>query len=130
MASRRFERTPPVDLCSQWGPDDGIDPRLEPRRPLGKVSNRKTLQLCRQVERILNGVLEGEILRDLSVHSVLPAPDSSRMLVTVVHHGSPDIAIADILTRLREAYAKLRSQVAIAIHRRKTPELSFNVLRD
>jgi ribosome-binding factor A len=131
MASRRFERKPPVDLCSEWGADDGIDPRLAPRRPQGKVSNRKSLQLCRQVERILNGVLEGEILRDLSVHSVLPAPDSSRLLVTVVHHGPQEIITTpDILDRLREAYAKLRGEVAVAIHRRKTPELTFNVLRD
>ena len=75
MASRRFSEKPPKHLCSEWGSDDGIDPRLMPRRSQGKVSNRKSLQLCRQVERILSAVLEGEILRDLSVHSVVPAPD-------------------------------------------------------
>ena len=75
MASRRFSEKPPMDLCTEWSPEDGIDPRLCPKRSQGKVSNRKTLQLCRQVERTLSSVLEGEILRDLSVHSVVPAPD-------------------------------------------------------
>src|SRR5688572_21997030 len=56
MASRRFTRKryahkPPEGLCSAWGAEDGIDPRLAPQRPQGTVSNRKALQLCRQVER-------------------------------------------------------------------------------
>jgi ribosome-binding factor A len=130
MASRRFSLKPPTDLCAQWTPDDGIDPRLAPARSAGKVSNRKALQLCRQVERILSGVLEGEILRDLSVHSTRPAPDSSRLLVTVVHHGPEAVAEAEILAALHGAYARLRAEVAAAIHRRKTPELIFHVLRD
>jgi ribosome-binding factor A len=129
MASRRFEYKPPADLCDHWSSDDGIDPRLASKRPQGRVSNRKTLQLCRQVERILGGLLEGEILRDLLVHSVIPAPDSSRLLVTVVHHGPDSVATTDILAALHGAHARLRGEVAGSIHRRKTPELTFQVLR-
>jgi ribosome-binding factor A len=129
MASRRFSQKPPVDLCAEWTSDDGIDPRLMPRRPQGRVTNRKTLQLCRQVERILSSVLEGDVLRDLSVSSVQPAPDSSRLLVTVVHHGSPTLPTAEVLAALEQAHAALRREVANAIHRRKTPELTFHVLR-
>ena len=129
MASRRFARKPPEGLCAQWDADDGIDPRLTPRELQGKVSNRKTLQLCRQVERILTGVLEGDILRDLSVQSVVPAPDSSRLLASVVFHGSETVASADILAALQASYPKLRREVALAICRRKTPELTFQVLR-
>src|SRR6516225_7205930 len=129
MASRRFSRKPPADLCSAWTADDGIDPRFSPRRPQGKVSNRKTLQLCRQVERALSVALEGEILRDLSVQSVVPAPDSSRLLVTFVYTGDESVESADVLAALHGHYAKLRGEVAASIHRRKTPELSFQVLR-
>jgi ribosome-binding factor A len=129
MASRRFSDKPPVGLCTEWTSDDGIDPRLTPRRSQGKVSNRKTLQLCRQVERILSGVLEGDILRDLSVHSVVPAPDSTRLLVHVVFHGSDAVSTDDILGALQEAHIRLRREVALSIHRRKTPELTFQVLR-
>jgi ribosome-binding factor A len=129
MASRRFAHKPPIDLCAEWGADDGLDPRLTPRRPLGKVTNRKALQLCRQVERILAGMLEGDILRDLTVCSVVPAPDSSRLLATFAFHGPETMATSDILAELRSTHAKLRGAVAHAIHRRKTPELTFQVLR-
>jgi ribosome-binding factor A len=126
MASRRFSRKPPADICSEWSADDGIDPRLVPKER-GKVSNRKALQLCRQVERALTFALEGELLRDLTVRSVLPAPDSSRLLVTFVYAGSA--SIADVLAALQERYATLRAEIAASIHRRKTPELTFHVVR-
>lgn len=129
MASRRFANKPPEGLCTQLDAADGIDPRLAPKGPQGKVTNRKTLQLCRQVERILAGVLEGEILRDLSVQSVVPAPDSSRMLATLIFHGEESVATGTILAALQASYTKLRREVAVAIYRRKTPELRFNVVR-
>ena len=129
MASRRFAGKPPDALCAHWDADDGIDLWLAPKRPQGKVTNRKALQLCRQVERILAGVLEGDILRDLVVHSVVPAPDSSRLLATFTFHGAATVATSDILTALHAAHARLRGAVAFAIHRRKTPELTFQVLR-
>jgi ribosome-binding factor A len=127
MASRRFSRKPPTDLCSEWSAEDGIDPRLAARRTAGKVSNRKTLQLCRQVERALSVQLEGELLRDLTVHSVLPAPDSSRLLVTFVYRGSA--TMKDVEAALHGNHARLRGVVAASIHRRKTPELCFQVVQ-
>ena len=134
MASRRFVRKryahkPPEGLCASWGADDGIDPRLAPQRPRGKVSNRKALQLCRQIERALSGALEGNILRDLLVHSVAPAPDSSRLLATFTYHGPETVATSDVLAALQAAHAKLRRAAALAIHRKKTPELTFHVVR-
>jgi ribosome-binding factor A len=128
MASRRFSRKPPADLCSAWTADDGIDPRLSAKRPQEKVTNRKALQLCRQVERALSVALEGEILRDLTVASVVPGPDSSRLLVTVVFHGAEPLATAEIVAALEEQYARLRGSIAAAIHRKKTPELAFHVV--
>lgn len=120
---------PPEGLCSAWDTDDGVDPRLAPHRSQGKVTNRKALQLCRQVERALPGVLEGAILRDLLVHSVVPAPDSSRLLATFTYHGPETVAASDVFAALQTAHAKLRGAVALAIHRKKTPELTFHVIR-
>src|SRR5687768_1969741 len=55
--------------------------RSSPRR------DYKTQQLCRQVSRALSLALAGEcadpMLQDLVVHSVLPAPNASRLLVNV-----------------------------------------------
>jgi len=129
MASRRFSRKPPAELCAELTPDDGIDPRFLPRGTQGRVTNRKALQLCKQVEHALSAAMEGDVLRDLIVQSVLPAPDSSRLLVTFSHHGPEAIASADVLAALDEARAKLRAAVAASIHRKKTPELAFHVVR-
>ena len=126
MASRRFSRKPPLEVCSEWLADDGIDPRLV-RKERGKVSNRKALQLCRQVEHALVFALEGELLRDLIVRSVMPAPDSRRLLVTFAYSGVEQIG--DVIAALQGCYTKLRTTVAASIHRRKTPELSFQVVR-
>jgi ribosome-binding factor A len=130
MASRRFSRKPPAELCAEPAPDDGIDPRFLLKGTQGRVTNRKALQLCKQIEHALSAALEGEVLRDLTVQSVLPAPDSSRLLVTFAHRGAEAIASADVLVALEEARAKLRGAVATAIHRKKTPELAFHVVRE
>lgn len=129
MATRRFSCKPPANLCTDLAAEDGLDPRFEPKFATGKVSNRKALQLCRQVERALSLALDGDILRDLIVHSVAPAPDSSRVLVTVVYHGPESVATPRVLSALQDSAAKLRAVVAAAIHRRKTPELAFRVVR-
>src|SRR5262245_39565459 len=121
MTSRRFARKPPPpELCAEPDADDGIDPRDLPRYPRGKVSNRKALQLCRQVEHALSIALEGDVLRDLTVQSVTPAPDSSRMLVTFVYHGPETMSSHAVLAVLEAQRARLRSAVAAAIHRKKT----------
>ena len=129
MGSRRFAHKPPEALCSALDAEDGIDPRLAPKRPQGSVLNRKALQLCRQIERALSGALEGAILRDLLVHSVVPAPDSSRLLATFTYHGPETVTASDVLAALVAASSKLRSAMAAAIHRKKTPELTFHVFR-
>lgn len=99
------------------------------RRSSGKAY--KDLRLCGQVAKALNYALAGEcdddILRDLYVESVLPAPDSSRMLVTVMPNSLPATS-AEILERLHLHMNTLMLEVASSIHRRKAPQLKFNVL--
>ncbi len=106
------------------------------RDPSG--GNRKLSQLCQQVFEALTYALMGsadEALRVLAVVSVVPAPDASRLLVTIrpseVPVGmSPDELIrrADsILERLGRARGYLRSEVAASIHRKRTPELTFSL---
>lgn len=117
---RRFSDKPPT-----------ADPHaaLPPEAP----ANRKTLQLCRQVERTLMGVLAGEtgddLLRDLLVLKVVPAPDSSRLLAFVQYQGPATTELPAILARLAAARRLLRAEVAAAINRRKAPDLAFQVMR-
>ena len=96
--------------------------------------DRKTLQLCGQIADTLNYVLSGELdddlLRNLYVESVRPAPDASRLLVSVAPLDAKDAERADqILQKLVIHTPRIRSEVAQSIHRRKTPELSFVVVR-
>jgi ribosome-binding factor A len=132
MRSRKFDRKPSALPCDEIGPDDGVDPRVRSRETSRRVPNRKALQLCGEVARTLNGILQGEcddeVLRDVLVESVVPAPDSTRLLVTVSCSPSArEIVAAEVLQHLHRVHGKLRGEVAAAIHRRKTPELVFRV---
>src|SRR5262245_17009934 len=123
---RRFDRP----LCAVPGPDDGIDPRDLAKGERPPVKNRKALQLCRQVEQTLHLVLAGCAdlhLNDLLVFNVTPFPDSTRLLVTLQSATGIVDDPARVLDRLRQAAGMLRNEVAIAIHRRKTPELVYRL---
>jgi len=123
---RRFDRP----LCDSFGPEDGLDPRewnQEERRP---VRNRKAMQLCRQIAEALNLAFAGcgdPLLNDLLVTDVRPFPDSTRVLVTVQSATKTVVEEALTLERLQQAYGFLRTAVAAAIHRRRTPELLFRL---
>ncbi|REJ80250.1 MAG: ribosome-binding factor A [Planctomycetota bacterium] len=97
-------------------------------------ADRKTLQLCGQVADTLNYVLSGEldddVLRNFYVDSVQPAPDASRLLVAVAPLDPSDETPPDVVIRQLEFNTpRIRSAVASAISRRKTPELSFWFVR-
>ena len=94
--------------------------------------DRKAKQLCRQVAEILDLVLSGdcrdELLQSLHVVSVVPAPNSSRLLVTV----SADLTVEEfdpqeILSLLERQTGRLRCEVAASISRKRAPSLAFHV---
>jgi ribosome-binding factor A len=121
------------NLNADVGPDDGLDSRYDRRggRPVGK---RKALQLCREVERTLSAVLSGEcdddLLRELIVLSVVPAPNAVRLLVSVSLPASAGVPVEEAQRRLLGVAGRLRSEVAAAVSRRKAPELAFRVVTD
>ncbi|MGE3998933.1 MAG: hypothetical protein AB7I48_01855 [Planctomycetaceae bacterium] len=79
---------------------------------------------------VLSGECHDDVLRSLYVENVVPAPDSSRLLVTLSVLDKDDTTpTAVILTKLAAVHGKLRSEVAHSISRRKAPELIFNVVR-
>ena len=94
-------------------------------------AQRKTLQLCRQVERALMFVLsdsDDDILRDLMIVAVEPAPNAGRLMVTT----SPlceMINPVDAIARLQAARGWLRTEIAASIHRRKVPDLLFHCVK-
>jgi ribosome-binding factor A len=119
-------------LAAELGPEDGTDPRLVPREEL-RVTNRKALQLCGQVERALHGVLASladDVIRELLVVSVEPAPNAGRLLVTLARSPAADPAVGPdaVEARLSGAIGLLRSEVARAVVRRRAPELAFRLV--
>lgn len=121
--------------ATDLGTEDGSDPKLfhdrrswnAPRRP-----GRKAHQLCGQVAdalRVILPALADEVLQNLTVLTVEPAPHSGRLLVTVAGPVPTDVTDRDTPEeRLTQAGGRIRSEVAAAVHRRKAPELVFVVV--
>ena len=134
MKRRSIRRHDLFAGCAAPGAGDGFDPRLESGEAPRKVANRKALLLCGEAERTLSAVLAGEcgddVLRNLIVASVKPAPTSARLLVTV-YPATPvqGADAATVLAHLERAKGLLRTEVAAALHRRKAPDLMFRVVR-
>jgi len=78
---------------------------------------------------VLSGDCRDELLQSLHVISVVPAPNSSRLLVTV----SADLPIEEfdpqkILELLERHTGRLRCEVAASISRKRVPSLAFHVV--
>jgi len=94
----------------------------------GRANHLKTLRMCSQAADALALALPecaDETLQSLTVLSVAPAPNASRLLVTL--GAQPPVDLADILGRLERARGFLRGQLAATITRKKTPELIFRI---
>jgi ribosome-binding factor A len=93
----------------------------------GRQAERKARQFCRQVQRALNLALADrradDGVEDLFVADVSPAPDCGHLLVHVVIPAGQ--SVKDVLGALRRDAPRLRSEVAMAITRKRAPELSF-----
>lgn len=119
------------------GDEDGQDPKRDHDRrtwDARKRPGRKAQQLCKQVADALRTILAGladEVLQNLTVWTVEPAPNTGRLRVTVAGPAPADATdpptAADVLAALSKATGLLRSEVASAIHRRYAPELTFVV---
>lgn len=120
--------------CDAIHEDDGVDPReFFKLRSHRDKPDRKAQQLCRQVAETIDQILAGELgdaaLNNLRVSGVAPAPDASRLLVSLVAVND-DVPFDQLATeqRLAAVTGLLRSAVAAAITRRKAPNLSFVVI--
>lgn len=90
-------------------------------------ADRKTMQLCRQVQRALTFALPetgDDALLSAMVEDVQPAPDASQLLVSVRTTDDP----MTVLNALHAHTGRLRSAVAEFITRRKAPELLFQMV--
>lgn len=117
-----------LQYCGRLGPDDLIDPRtvIESSYKSSHV-DRKTLQLCATVCRVLQQIVSGEsadpVLSECEVVDVVPNPNAGRLCVSIIPPA--DVDPAEVLQRLTNAAGWMRAEVSASIRRRKTPELGF-----
>lgn len=108
--------------------DDGVFFR---RRETRHHPRYKDSQLCAQVAEAVSTALidvDDVDLACLLVVSVVPAPDASRLLVTVCSPaGSSPIPADELTARLTRLKGHLRAEVAWVITRKRAPDLAFVV---
>ncbi len=98
-------------------------------RPADAKVERKTRQLCREVERTLScalGDCRDALLRELVVVGVEPAPDASRLAVRVLLPPA-DVDGRLVREHLERMRGHLREEVARAVSRKRAPELTFEL---
>jgi ribosome-binding factor A len=110
---------------------NGIDPSefFEPHQH-ARVQ-RKVQQLCKEVERTLGYALpacDDPMIHDLVIVSVEPAPDASRLLVTLAPSSSLEVDVGVLIERVQRVRGWLRGEIAAAIQRKRTPELAFQIV--
>lgn len=94
-------------------------------RQRGKPDH-KTAMLCRQVQRSLSLALGAEeLLAELTVGEVRPAPNAGHLLVEVRVPSGFELPMPALLERLANATPRVRHVVAQSITRKRAPELSF-----
>lgn len=88
----------------------------------------KDAQLCAAVEETLSLVLaqsSSELLLSAYVMSVVPAPDSTRLLIHV--EVDPEVDPDAVQAALADSMPELREEIAASVSRRRTPTLVFQV---
>jgi ribosome-binding factor A len=97
-------------------------------RNSNKDDHRATM-FCRQVQRALTLALAGdvhdEMLQQLSVESVQPAPTCNHLLVQLGVPAGLSAPIGEWLARLERVKPVLRRAIAQTSSRKRVPDLSF-----
>lgn len=97
-----------------------------------RKTNWKALQLCKQVERAaalaLASECEGDALAGAAVVSVEPAPDAGRLRIVVcLASGTTPEEMAGARAALAAFTPAVRAEVARSIHRKRVPEIVFEL---
>ncbi|WP_267687264.1 ribosome-binding factor A [Nannocystis sp. SCPEA4] len=132
---RRRRRASATTEYSQSAPSipGTVDPAVLFGAALPSQARRKLDQLSRQVEERLALVLTGEVddphVSALTLLGVEPEPGSGNLVVVLalpIGAGGEEAELA--LRRLDALRPYLRSEIAGAIHRKRTPNLVFRVV--
>jgi hypothetical protein len=132
LSQRRTRDRKVPETGDVYSEDESLAQRFFGEGDGGKRGGFKTAQLCKQVERAASLALavegDGPLLIGAWVAAVEPAPDASRLLITVVlapGRGMDDLAEA--WAALSRATPMFRAEVARSISRKRVPELVWSV---
>ncbi|BBM84875.1 hypothetical protein [Candidatus Uabimicrobium amorphum] len=120
-----------LKCCAVICEGDGVDPRKYKKRDKNsrrKRIHRKNKQLCSQVVQAINlafAEIDGELVSSLYAKQAIPAPNTSRLLVTIVTNGSNSIEA--VQRELARFSGRLRYEISTVIHRKKVPSLAFAI---
>lgn len=109
--------------------DDGADASPDFRNSGRRIKTHKLQQLCTQVRRALELALLGELHDPIFAHceieDVRPGTDAGilRVLISYEEAACPE----QVLLALQQAHGLLRAEVARAIHRKRIPEMVFEL---
>ncbi|MEM7222350.1 MAG: hypothetical protein AAF495_05190 [Pseudomonadota bacterium] len=114
-------------------PGGGVTPDDHAFTSQSESYDRKTIQLCAQVQRMLAFLLETECgdesLQGFYVESVTPCPNAARLLVVLRQWDRrKTVDLGLVLRQLEARKASWRAQIGGAINRKRTPYLTFQVL--
>ena len=118
-------------LCADLFPDDGSPARRRKESRADTTDDRKTMQLCAQIQRALHGVIPvpgSPMLEGLIVEAVEPNPDASTLRVVLSVPPSSAYPIASLRQRLSDMAGFIRSAVMPHIHRKRVPRLTFELI--
>lgn len=95
---------------------------------------RKQLQLAAQIRRSLESTLVGEctdeVLQNISVESVEPAPGHRMIVMLMVHAPGTERSREEVMGLVEASRPLLVRRVAEDVNRRSLPELTFWLVRE
>ena len=116
-------------LCADWAEDDGVRP--ERKGGSQKKKDFKPLKLCRQAEKALafewDELVDRHIMEGMAIERVTPEHNGSRLVLHVLYDPLCFETDQVVLAALKERRGYLRSIIVGMIHRKRVPELAFEV---
>ena len=122
MARRPRRRAELEALAAELAPEDGADPQRFFQHLARTPKAWRVQALCSEVARAVALSLPP----DLSLVGVTPAPDASRLCVTLGYDPSA-AGLEPLQSSLGALQARLRAEVARSVRRRKAPELTLQL---
>ncbi|MDC1141731.1 hypothetical protein OAU50_01445 [Planctomycetota bacterium] len=132
MKRKRKSRKKTLPICSAVREGDGSDPRFDRLEAFNRQTHRKQLALCEQAARAIQITLASDVrdqeLSELVLVRVVPAPNTTRLLVQLATIETTESSVDELTAKLNRPKSLFREEVAQAICRRKTPDVTFTVI--